>query len=140
MSTLLSTLLRALNLSTTTTDPHVSAITADSRQAGPGVVFAALPGTRVDGRTYIAAAVQQGAAAILAPTGTLWPQGVPERPFVTCPDPRHVLALWAAMLAGPQPAHLVAVTGTNGKTSTTDFLRQIWHYRATRRRALAHWG
>lgn len=126
MSTLLSTLLRALNLSTTTTDPHVSAITADSRQAGPGVVFAALPGTRVDGRTYIAAAVQQGAAAILAPTGTLWPQGVPERPFVTCPDPRHVLALWASMLAGPQPAHLVAVTGTNGKTSTTDFLRQIW--------------
>ena len=127
MSTRLSTLLRALNLhATTPTDPHISAITADSRQAGPGVVFAALPGSRVDGRSYIGAAVQQGAAAIVAPDGTFWPQGVPERPFVTCPDPRHVLAMWASMLAGPQPAHLVAITGTNGKTSTADFIRQIW--------------
>ncbi|MFT8418752.1 MAG: UDP-N-acetylmuramoyl-L-alanyl-D-glutamate--2,6-diaminopimelate ligase [Acetobacter sp.] len=127
MSTPLSTLLHALNLSANTTaNPHVSAITADSRQVGPGVVFAALPGTRVDGRTYIGAAVQAGAAAILAPTGTTWPQGVPACPLVTTPDPRHVLALWATLLAGPQPAHLVAVTGTNGKTSTTDFMRQIW--------------
>ncbi len=127
MSTPLSTMLRALNLSANLdTNPHVTAITADSRQAGPGVVFAALPGARVDGRTFIAAAVRAGAAAILAPTGTPWPQDVPACPLITCPDPRHVLALWATLLAGPQPAHLVAVTGTNGKTSTTDFIRQIW--------------
>lgn len=127
MSTPLSTLLHALNLSASTSaNPHIHAITADSRQVGPGVIFAALPGARVDGRTYIGAAVQAGAAAILAPTGTVWPQDVPACPLVTTPDPRHVLALWATLLAGPQPAHLVAVTGTNGKTSTTDFIRQIW--------------
>lgn len=127
MSSPLSTLLRACELNATTpADPHVHAITADSRQVGPGVIFAALPGTRVDGSSFIGAAVHAGAAAILAPTGTQWPQGLPACPLVTCPDPRHVLALWASMLAGPQPAHLVAVTGTNGKTSTTDFIRQIW--------------
>lgn len=127
MSTPLSTLLQALNLPAHMgADPQITAITADSRQVGPGIMFAALPGTRSDGRAYIAAAVRQGAAAILAPTGTVWPQDVPACPLITCPNPRHVLALAATVLAGAQPAHLVAVTGTNGKTSTADFIRQIW--------------
>ncbi len=85
MSSPLSTLLRACKLSATTpADPHVHAITADSRQVGPGVIFAALPGTRVDGSSFIGAAVHAGAAAILAPTGTQWPQGLPACPLVTC--------------------------------------------------------
>lgn len=141
MSTSLSTLLQALNLTASPgTDPHVTGITADSRQVEPGVVFAALPGTRLDGRAYIGNAVQRGAAAILAPTGTPWPQDVPACPFVTCPDPRHVLALMATILAGPQPAHLVAVTGTNGKTSTADFIRQIWALQGHRAAAIGTLG
>ncbi len=101
-------------------------ITADSRKAGPGMLFAALPGARMDGRAFIGDAVARGAAAVLAPVGTEWPPGVPPRPLITDAEPRRSLACIAARLAGRQPGHVVAITGTNGKTSTAEFLRQIW--------------
>ncbi len=106
--------------------PPVTGITADSRAVTPGFLFAALPGAHTDGRAFIADAVANGAAAVLAPEGTIWPPGVPPRPLIHDREPRRRLAEIAAVLAGPQPATLVAVTGTNGKTSTVDFLRQIW--------------
>jgi len=101
-------------------------VTADSRHVVPGDLFAALPGTRVDGRSFIADAVRRGAVAILAPTGTPWPEGVPPRPVILDPEPRRSLARIAAVLAGPQPETVVAVTGTNGKTSSVEFTRQLW--------------
>jgi UDP-N-acetylmuramoyl-L-alanyl-D-glutamate--2,6-diaminopimelate ligase len=104
----------------------VAGITADSREVVPGDLFAALPGSRVDGRAFIADAVRRGAVAILAPQGTEWPPGVTPRPLLLDPEPRRRLAQMAAVLAGPQPETVVAVTGTNGKTSTVEFLRQIW--------------
>jgi UDP-N-acetylmuramoyl-L-alanyl-D-glutamate--2,6-diaminopimelate ligase len=104
----------------------VRGITADSREVAEGYLFAALPGTRADGRAFIADAVAHGAVAVLAPDGTDWPPGVPPRPLLTDPEPRRRLAQIAALLAGAQPDVVVAVTGTNGKTSTVDFLRQIW--------------
>ena len=100
--------------------------TSDSRRAAPGWLFAAFPGARADGRAFIAEAVARGAAGVLAPDGTDWPDGVPRRPLLTDPVPRRLLAHIAAALAGPQPAVIAAVTGTNGKTSTVDFLRQVW--------------
>ena len=104
----------------------VAGITADSRQVVPGDLFAALPGVKVDGRRYIAEAVERGAVAVLAPHGTDWPPGVPPRPLILDAEPRRRLAQMAAALAGPQPQTVVAVTGTNGKTSTVEFLRQLW--------------
>jgi UDP-N-acetylmuramoyl-L-alanyl-D-glutamate--2,6-diaminopimelate ligase len=104
---------------------RVTGLTADSRKVTPGCLFAALPGTQSDGRAFIADAVERGAAAILAPTGTEWPPGVPPRPLIQDPEPRRALARLAAERAGPQPATIAAVTGTNGKTSTAEFLRQI---------------
>jgi UDP-N-acetylmuramoyl-L-alanyl-D-glutamate--2,6-diaminopimelate ligase len=104
----------------------LAGITADSREVVPGDLFAALPGSHADGRAFIADAVARGAVAILAPVGTEWPPGVPPRPLLLDPEPRRRLAQMAAALAGPPPATLVAVTGTNGKTSTVEFLRQIW--------------
>ena len=68
----------------------------------------------------------RGAAAVLAPEGTAWPAGVPPRPLLAAADPRRALARIAAAFAGAQPETVVAVTGTNGKTSTVDFLRQLW--------------
>lgn len=112
---------------------EVIGITADSRAVRPGMVFAALPGARTDGRAFIADAVARGAAAILAPEGTAWPAEAPMRPLVTSPDPRRALALMAAAFYGAQPECVVAITGTNGKTSSVDFLRQIW--RAAGRKA-----
>jgi UDP-N-acetylmuramoyl-L-alanyl-D-glutamate--2,6-diaminopimelate ligase len=102
-----------------------SGITADSRAVKPGDVFAALPGAKTDGRAFIAEAVARGAVAVLAPEGTVWPAGVPPRPLVMDVAPRARLAKLAVELAGKMPAHIAAVTGTNGKTSTVDFLRQI---------------
>ncbi len=103
----------------------ITGLTADSRQVEPGFLFAALPGGRADGRRFIAEAVARGAAAVLAPCGTEWPQGVPQRPLIQDAEPRRALARLAAVQAGPQPPVIAAVTGTNGKTSTAEFLRQI---------------
>ena len=104
----------------------IGGITADSRRVVPGDLFAALPGARLDGRGFIAEAVGRGAVAVLAPAGTDWPVGVPLRPILTDAEPRRRLAEIAAVLAGPQPTVVAAVTGTNGKTSTVDFARQLW--------------
>ncbi len=107
-------------------DPDILGLTAYSRAVRPGFLFAALPGAEVDGRAFIADAVARGAAAVLAPAGTAWPAGVAARPLVAAADPRRGLALLAAAFEGAQPETVVAVTGTNGKTSTVDFLRQLW--------------
>ncbi len=107
-------------------DLEIAGVTADSRQVVPGDLFAALPGGVVDGRAFIAEAVRLGAVAVLAPDGTEWPEGVPVRPLLLDREPRQRLAHIAAILAGRQPDTTVAITGTNGKTSTAEFLRQLW--------------
>jgi len=104
----------------------ISGITADSRAVRPGMLFAALPGTKADGTGFIGQAVAAGAVAVLAPEGTAWPAGVPPRPLIEAVQPRLKLARIAACLAGPAPDSVVAITGTNGKTSSVDFLRQFW--------------
>jgi len=105
---------------------EVSGISADSRRIAPGMIFAALPGTKADGRAFIGEAAARGAVAVLAPSGTVRPAGVPRLPLLEDPAPRRRLAQLAALFAGPQPTWIAAVTGTNGKSSTVDFLRQIW--------------
>lgn len=104
----------------------ITGITADSRAVRPGFLFAALPGVKADGRAFIAEAVARGALAVLAPDDTQWPPGVPPRRLILSPEPRAKLAELAVEWAGKMPERLVAVTGTNGKTSTVDFLRQIF--------------
>jgi UDP-N-acetylmuramoyl-L-alanyl-D-glutamate--2,6-diaminopimelate ligase len=120
--------------------PPFTGLTADSRAVGPGFLFAALPGAKADGRAFIADAVARGAVAVLAPDGTDWPEGIPARPLLTVADPRRMLALFAAEFHAAQPATVVAVTGTNGKTSTVDFLRQIWRLDGLRAASLGTLG
>lgn len=99
----------------------VLGISADSRQVGPGFVFAALEGVAADGRDYIPQALAAGAIAVLG-------KGLPdlEVPALEAVEPRLALAEAAARFYPLQPGNVVAVTGTNGKSSTVDFLRQIW--------------
>lgn len=118
----------------------VSGITADSRKVAPGYLFAALPGSRADGSRFIAEAVARGAIAVLAPTGTVWPPGVPPRTLIEDSEPRRRLAQIASAFAGPQPRTLVGITGTNGKTSTVTFLRQIWQAGGHRAAAIGTLG
>jgi UDP-N-acetylmuramoyl-L-alanyl-D-glutamate--2,6-diaminopimelate ligase len=103
-------------------DPQITGVTADSRRVQPGFLFAALPGSRIDGRAYVADAVAAGAAAILAPDDVR-EAGVP---VIHAPDLRRAYALAASAFWGAQPAVCVAVTGTNGKTSVATFCRQIF--------------
>ena len=105
-------------------DPEIGGLTADSRKVRPGDLFAALPGTRNDGRDFIADAVKRGAAAILAPRGTAI--GETQAALITDDNPRRKFAQAAAQFFAPQPKTVVAVTGTNGKTSVVNFTRQIW--------------
>ncbi len=107
-----------------TPDVEIRGITADSREVGPGYLFAALAGTQTDGARFIADAVAAGAVAVLAaPEVAPPPAGV----FRLCDaHPRRRLALLAARFYGRQPATIAAVTGTNGKSSIVAFTRQIW--------------
>ncbi|MFO0991575.1 MAG: UDP-N-acetylmuramoyl-L-alanyl-D-glutamate--2,6-diaminopimelate ligase [Hyphomicrobiales bacterium] len=101
----------------------ITGITEDSRQVRPGFLFAALPGVKADGARFIPQAVQAGAVAVLCLPGVSVPQ-----PAVVLADanPRRMLAHMAARFSGAQPDLVVAVTGTNGKTSIAAFVRQIW--------------
>lgn len=104
-------------------DRDVTFMTADSRQVRSGALFAALPGTKVDGATFAADAEAKGAAALLCADGAAIDTRLP---VVRSADPRHALAVMAARFYGAQPERMVAVTGTAGKTSIATFTRQIW--------------
>ncbi|QDH14663.1 UDP-N-acetylmuramoyl-L-alanyl-D-glutamate--2,6-diaminopimelate ligase [Oecophyllibacter saccharovorans] len=114
-------------------DMEVRAVTADSRKAGPGTMFVGLKGLQHDGSAFIPAAVLKGAAVVVeagAPMlGEHCETDGQQRHGAThlrLPEPARFLARAAALLAGKQPRHVVAITGTNGKSSTADFLRQLW--------------
>ena len=103
-------------------DPEISGVTADSRKVKPGFLFAALPGSAADGRAFVPAALEAGAAAVLAGDDV---RGVGV-PVARVSDVRRAYALAARAFHGAQPRVCVAVTGTNGKTSVTVFCRQIF--------------
>ena len=99
-------------------------LTQDSRGVKKGFLFAAFPGSKMDGRNYIQAAIENGAVAILAPTGTPKPDA--DVVFITDDNPRRRFAKMAAEFYGQQPENIIAVTGTNGKTSCVHFVKQLW--------------
>ena len=104
-------------------DETVKGLTCDSREVKPGYVFAALPGTVTDGRKYIESAIEKGASGVLSTAGLDLPI-----PYLSADNPRLAYAKMAAAFYKGQPKTLVAMTGTNGKSSTVEFLRQIWAY------------
>lgn len=101
-------------------------LASDSREVRPGWLFAALPGARNDGGAFIAEAVRRGAVAVLGdPRLRTQAEALGVR-FIADANPRRRLAIIAAEHFGAQPDIVAAVTGTNGKTSVSVFLRQIW--------------
>lgn len=106
-------------------ESEIRGITAASGNAGPGMIFAALPGAKTDGALYIPDALARGASAIIAGEGKALDSAT-SVPIIRVANPRRLLALVAARLYPGQPATAVAVTGTSGKTSVADFTRQIF--------------
>ncbi|TBW38714.1 UDP-N-acetylmuramoyl-L-alanyl-D-glutamate--2,6-diaminopimelate ligase [Siculibacillus lacustris] len=105
-------------------DPEILGLSADSRKVGPGFLFVALAGARDDGARFVADAVARGAVAVLAARAA--EVGTLDVPVLRSVEPRRALAIAASRFYGTQPATIVAVTGTSGKTSVADFVRQIW--------------
>ncbi|MEM9845968.1 MAG: UDP-N-acetylmuramoyl-L-alanyl-D-glutamate--2,6-diaminopimelate ligase [Pseudomonadota bacterium] len=109
---------------------NVTGLTVDSRAVKPGTLFAALPGTNFHGADFIGSAVQAGACAVL--TDAVGARRARETlegadaALIIAENPRQTLAFAAALWFGHQPETMVAVTGTNGKTSVATFARQIW--------------
>lgn len=105
-------------------DIEIAGITSDSRLVAPGFLFAALKGSKDDGSRYVGEAISKGAAAAVVARGG--EHGGASVPLIEVDDPRLALAQLAAIFHGRQPATMVAVTGTSGKTSVASFTRQIW--------------
>lgn len=111
-------------------EARVTGLTVDSREVTEGALFAALPGVKVHGAAFIATVLEAGAAAVLtdAAGAKMAAEALAgsEAALVIAEDPRQALAYTAALWFGTQPDTVVAVTGTNGKTSVSTFVRQIW--------------
>ena len=111
-------------------DPVITGLAVDSRKVEGGFLFAAMPGTRIHGAEYIPDVLERGAVAILtdAEGARIAAEVLAESQaaLIIAEDPRQALAYTAAIWFGAQPRTMVAVTGTNGKTSVASFVRQIW--------------
>jgi UDP-N-acetylmuramoyl-L-alanyl-D-glutamate--2,6-diaminopimelate ligase len=107
-------------------DLEVAGLTLDSRKVQPGFLFAALAGAKADGASFVSDALRRGATAILAAPDAVLPPIDKGIVVLRDDNPRRRIALMAATFAGLQPATIAAVTGTNGKSSTVHFVRQIW--------------
>ncbi|MGB3166240.1 MAG: UDP-N-acetylmuramoyl-L-alanyl-D-glutamate--2,6-diaminopimelate ligase, partial [Alteraurantiacibacter sp.] len=103
-------------------ETRITGFAIDHRKVAPGNVFGAFQGSAVNGEDFIPAAIASGAVAVVARS---------EAPIegslhLASDSPRRLFADIAARYFAPTPATVVAVTGTNGKTSTVEMTRQIW--------------
>ena len=109
-------------------DPVINKIVFDSRQAEPGCLFAALKGGSVHGANFVEAVLDAGASAILTDEeGELILKGSKIDALVVEKDARRAFAKAVSLFMEKQPETIVAITGTNGKTSVATFCRQLWN-------------
>ncbi|MBX9898789.1 MAG: UDP-N-acetylmuramoyl-L-alanyl-D-glutamate--2,6-diaminopimelate ligase [Qipengyuania sp.] len=117
-------------------EAEVTGFAIDHRKVAPGTVFGAFQGASVNGEDFIADAVQAGAVAVVArPEARV--DGVLH---VADANPRRAFAQLAARFFTPVPPTIVAVTGTNGKTSTVEMTRQIWRMAGERAASIGTLG
>ncbi len=103
-------------------DSEVTGFAIDHRKVAAGSVFGAFKGAVFNGEDFIGDAVERGAVAVVARAET----SVPTVPHLSDGEPRRLFAQLASRFYGPYPETVVAVTGTNGKTSTVEMTRQLW--------------
>ena len=107
-------------------EQEINGLTYDSRQAGPGRLFFAVAGEKVDGHDYIDQAVSRGAAAVVFSRQEISPKAPAA---IQVKNVRRTMALWAAEFFGrpSEKLTLVGVTGTNGKTTLSYLVESILH-------------
>ncbi len=125
----LSELLRGVNVKSCSceADIEVGQITSDSRQVLSGGMFICIKGTRWDGHDFIADALARGAVVIVAEREAELPRGAF---YVLVENTRFAEAhIWNNMYGRPaEGMQTIAVTGTNGKTSTVFMLKSIFEH------------
>jgi UDP-N-acetylmuramoyl-L-alanyl-D-glutamate--2,6-diaminopimelate ligase len=114
---------------TTGGEREVRRVVSDSRRAQPGDLFVAIPGSRTDGAVYVADAIARGAAAVAAEPASV-PHFSPlpaDVGVLVVPNAREAVGELAAVLAGrpSDQLRLVGVTGTDGKTTTTQLIAAV---------------
>ena len=114
--------MRLRDLAEVDSDSEVTGFAIDHRKVARGSVFGAFKGAAFDGEDFIGQAVDRGAVAVVARPEAQ----VANVPLLADPEPRRLFAELAAKFYAPFPETVVAVTGTNGKTSTVEMTRQIW--------------
>lgn len=111
-------------------EKEIDSISCDSRQIKEKSIFVALKGVKSNGQTFIEHAIKNGAAVVIISSNEVLEEDYqtkyPHIPFILLKNPSLFLAKAATLLAGEQPHHIAAITGTNGKSSIADFLRQLW--------------
>ncbi len=111
-------------------EAQITGLAVDSRDVKPGFLFAALPGARVHGGEFIQYALRMQAGAVLTDAEgaqiAAAELAASDAAVIVAQDPRQALAQTASLWFGAHPKTVVAVTGTNGKTSVSTFCRQIW--------------
>jgi UDP-N-acetylmuramoyl-L-alanyl-D-glutamate--2,6-diaminopimelate ligase len=113
---------RLRDLAEVDSDSEVTGFAIDHRKVARGSVFGAFKGAVFNGEDFIGQAVDRGAVAVVAR-----PEAAVDRvPHLADPEPRQLFAELAGKFFAPYPETVVAVTGTNGKTSTVEMTRQIW--------------
>jgi UDP-N-acetylmuramoyl-L-alanyl-D-glutamate--2,6-diaminopimelate ligase len=100
----------------------VTGFAIDHRKVAPGTVFGAFRGERFNGEDFIPAAVSSGAVAVVSRPETKVAGAV----HIASEEPRREFAHLAAKFFRPFPETVIAVTGTNGKTSNVELVRQLW--------------
>lgn len=103
-------------------DSRVTGFAIDHRKVAPGTVFGAFRGSVFNGEDFIPQAIGAGAVAVVARPGV----AVEGAAHIAAEEPRREFARLAAKFFRPFPETVVAVTGTNGKTSSVELTRQLW--------------
>ncbi|WP_395621781.1 UDP-N-acetylmuramoyl-L-alanyl-D-glutamate--2,6-diaminopimelate ligase [Sphingomonas daechungensis] len=117
-------------------DSEVTGFAIDHRKVAKGSVFGAFRGAVFNGEDFIGQAVERGAVAVVARAEAT----VPAVPHLSDGEPRRLFAQLASRFYGPYPETVVAVTGTNGKTSTVEMTRQIWRMAGQRSASIGTLG
>jgi UDP-N-acetylmuramoyl-L-alanyl-D-glutamate--2,6-diaminopimelate ligase len=120
---------------------QITGFAIDHRKVAPGNVFGAFPGSVVNGEDFIAAAVAAGAVAVVArPEAQVSNAGHFAPVHIKDASPRRAFARLAAQFYQPVPPAIVAVTGTNGKTSCVEMTRQLWRLAGMRAASIGTLG
>ncbi len=114
----------------------VTGFAIDHRKVAPGTVFGAFRGAAVNGEDFIPAAIAAGALAVVARSEATVEGAV----HIASDEPRRTFAKLAARFFAPVPETVVAVTGTNGKTSTVEMTRQLWRMAGERAASIGTLG